>query len=334
MPATTSRSLETTSHGLALDRVAAVAYDVAILTNVTHEHLELHGTWEAYRDAKVSLFSRLDGRRRGHRQPRRPVGRRVHRRGPRPARPRRHLRHGARPPTSGRCASARTAPACTRPSRRRMARPSSTFGWPAGSTSTTRWPSSPSARSSGWTPAAVREGLRSLEGVPGRMERVEQGQPFGVIVDFAHSPASLTDRPRPARAERGGPRRRAHRRVRLGRGAGHGQAPGDGPHRRRARPARRRHRRGPARRGPRGHPRRRSPVGRRPPASGAGRTSSSSPTGARPSRPRSRPPGPGDIVVLAGKGHETTIAGARRRRALGRGRGGPRRPWRPWAIPA
>ena len=51
--------LETTSHGLALDRVAAVAYDVAILTNLTHEHLELHGTWEAYRDAKLSLFARL-----------------------------------------------------------------------------------------------------------------------------------------------------------------------------------------------------------------------------------------------------------------------------------
>src|SRR5262245_31298848 len=44
--------VETTSHGLALDRVAGVRYDVAILTNLTSEHLELHGTWEAYRDAK------------------------------------------------------------------------------------------------------------------------------------------------------------------------------------------------------------------------------------------------------------------------------------------
>ena len=34
-------------------------YDVAILTNLTHEHLELHGTWEAYRDAKLRLFERL-----------------------------------------------------------------------------------------------------------------------------------------------------------------------------------------------------------------------------------------------------------------------------------
>ena len=51
--------IETTSHGLALNRVDAIAYDVAILTNLTHEHLELHGTWEAYRDAKLKLFEKL-----------------------------------------------------------------------------------------------------------------------------------------------------------------------------------------------------------------------------------------------------------------------------------
>jgi UDP-N-acetylmuramyl tripeptide synthase len=51
--------IETTSHGLALGRVDSVAYDVAILTNLTHEHLELHGSWDAYRDAKLSLFERL-----------------------------------------------------------------------------------------------------------------------------------------------------------------------------------------------------------------------------------------------------------------------------------
>ena len=51
--------VETTSHGLAADRVRGIAYDAAILTNLTHEHLEFHGTWEAYRDAKLSLFERL-----------------------------------------------------------------------------------------------------------------------------------------------------------------------------------------------------------------------------------------------------------------------------------
>jgi UDP-N-acetylmuramoyl-L-alanyl-D-glutamate--2,6-diaminopimelate ligase len=43
----------------------------------------------------------------------------------------------------------------------------------------------------GLPPAAVRAGLESVEGVPGRMERVDAGQPFGVVIDYAHSPASL-----------------------------------------------------------------------------------------------------------------------------------------------
>jgi UDP-N-acetylmuramoyl-L-alanyl-D-glutamate--2,6-diaminopimelate ligase len=51
--------VESTSHGLAQLRVAGLAYDVAVLTNVTSEHLEFHGSLEAYRAAKRSLFARL-----------------------------------------------------------------------------------------------------------------------------------------------------------------------------------------------------------------------------------------------------------------------------------
>jgi UDP-N-acetylmuramoyl-L-alanyl-D-glutamate--2,6-diaminopimelate ligase len=51
--------VESTSHGLAQQRVGGIAYDVAVLTNVTSEHLEFHGTLEAYREAKQSLFARL-----------------------------------------------------------------------------------------------------------------------------------------------------------------------------------------------------------------------------------------------------------------------------------
>ena len=51
--------VESTSHGLALERVAEVAYDVAVLTNITHEHLDLHGSMEEYVAAKRSLFERL-----------------------------------------------------------------------------------------------------------------------------------------------------------------------------------------------------------------------------------------------------------------------------------
>ncbi|HEY7132510.1 MAG TPA: cyanophycin synthetase, partial [Candidatus Limnocylindrales bacterium] len=43
----------------------------------------------------------------------------------------------------------------------------------------------------GLEPATVRAGLASVPGVPGRMERLDAGQPFGVVIDYAHSPASL-----------------------------------------------------------------------------------------------------------------------------------------------
>src|SRR5512133_819666 len=42
--------LETTSHGLAQHRVTACEYDIGVLTNITHEHLNDHGSFEAYRD--------------------------------------------------------------------------------------------------------------------------------------------------------------------------------------------------------------------------------------------------------------------------------------------
>jgi len=43
----------------------------------------------------------------------------------------------------------------------------------------------------GYPTDAVRRGLESLHGVPGRMERVDRGQPFGVLVDYAHTPDAL-----------------------------------------------------------------------------------------------------------------------------------------------
>lgn len=51
--------LEMTSHGLAQGRLNGVDIDVAVMTNVTHEHLDFHGSWENYRDAKAGLFRML-----------------------------------------------------------------------------------------------------------------------------------------------------------------------------------------------------------------------------------------------------------------------------------
>jgi UDP-N-acetylmuramoyl-L-alanyl-D-glutamate--2,6-diaminopimelate ligase len=52
--------VESTSHGLALHRLDECEYDVAVLTNLDHEHLDFHGTIEGYRAAKAKLFEALD----------------------------------------------------------------------------------------------------------------------------------------------------------------------------------------------------------------------------------------------------------------------------------
>ncbi len=51
--------LEMTSHGLEQGRLSGVDIDVAIVTNVTHEHLDFHGSFEAYRNAKGIMFEML-----------------------------------------------------------------------------------------------------------------------------------------------------------------------------------------------------------------------------------------------------------------------------------
>ncbi|MDR1307531.1 MAG: UDP-N-acetylmuramyl-tripeptide synthetase [Treponema sp.] len=56
--------IEASSHGLSkrTNRLGDVSFDAAVMTNVTHEHLEFHGTWEQYRDDKANLFRSLDRR--------------------------------------------------------------------------------------------------------------------------------------------------------------------------------------------------------------------------------------------------------------------------------
>ncbi len=51
--------LESTSHGLAQGRVIASEFDVAVVTNVTHEHLDYHGDWQHYLEAKGLMFESL-----------------------------------------------------------------------------------------------------------------------------------------------------------------------------------------------------------------------------------------------------------------------------------
>lgn len=200
--------VETTSHGLALGRVDAIAYDAAVLTNLTHEHLEFHGTFEAYRAAKLSLFERLGS--------------------PAPGGPehRARTKPGLRMPRSAIVnLDDPSAPLFSDAAR---AAGAEVFGYGAASGADVRLEaldatetgltirySAPSGRGEvtisldgrfnawnalavialgeamGLDPRAVTAGMASVGRVPGRMERIEAGQPFSVVVDYAHSPASL-----------------------------------------------------------------------------------------------------------------------------------------------
>jgi UDP-N-acetylmuramoyl-L-alanyl-D-glutamate--2,6-diaminopimelate ligase len=51
-------AMEVSSHGLALGRVDGCRFAVGAITNLTQDHLDFHGTMEAYRDAKALLFAR------------------------------------------------------------------------------------------------------------------------------------------------------------------------------------------------------------------------------------------------------------------------------------
>ncbi len=195
--------LETTSHGLALDRVRGVAYDAAILTNLTHEHLELHGSFEAYRDAKLRLFEGLGPAVRPARRTEPPTW-------PRVGIVNRDDSSWALFAAATRASGALSVTYGLDPEADvRVLDVEEAGGRLSLAYRTARANGRLDLRLAGrfnvhnalaivalgdaldLDPAAVRAGLEGVRAIPGRMERVDRGQPFDVIVDFAHSPASL-----------------------------------------------------------------------------------------------------------------------------------------------
>jgi UDP-N-acetylmuramoyl-L-alanyl-D-glutamate--2,6-diaminopimelate ligase len=173
---TAAVAMEVSSHALAQHRVDATWFTVAVFTNLSQDHLDFHASMEDYFAAKASLFTaeraavavvNADD----------PWGRR--------------LLAGTAIPT----------------------RPFSlddAAGLDVGVITTFRWEGHPvrlhlggvfnaanalaaatAARELGVDGATVADGLSSIPSVPGRFEVVDAGQPFTVVVDYAHSPDSL-----------------------------------------------------------------------------------------------------------------------------------------------
>jgi UDP-N-acetylmuramoyl-L-alanyl-D-glutamate--2,6-diaminopimelate ligase len=186
--------LEATSHALALYRLNDVPFDIGVVTNVTREHLDFHGTVQSYRAAKAKLIQKVNARTV------RPFPRAV-------------IANlddeGAREiATSGDVSvtwfsvldnSAELfADQITVHARgtdfRLSYRGQSTMinlKLIGGYNVFNALAAAGVGVNTGLSLDAVKTGLEWLTHVPGRMQRIESGQPFSVIVDYAHSPASL-----------------------------------------------------------------------------------------------------------------------------------------------
>ena len=181
--------LETTSHALAQHRTWGIPYSIAVFTNLGHEHLDYHKTFERYRDAKRMLFKQTNRYKKG-------------------------LRIGiinADDDVASYFTSDITNPV--------------TYGVQKGDLHATNIKMTPAGssyavktdnieyniechvpgsfnvynslaalgvgRALGLSSQQIEEGIASLHEVEGRMTRVDEGQDFDVIVDYAHTPESF-----------------------------------------------------------------------------------------------------------------------------------------------
>jgi UDP-N-acetylmuramoyl-L-alanyl-D-glutamate--2,6-diaminopimelate ligase len=188
--------IEATSHALSArwQRLDGSAFDVALLTNVTHEHLDFHGSVEQYRRDKARLFELL-----AEGTPNTPKTAIVNADDPH------HLMFlDAAPSHAQRLTYAVHAPADVRAVNVQSTRDGLRFGVE------TPWGNADlrlqlTGDFNVWNAlaaltAGLAEGvpldkavpvLEAIPGVRGRMERIEQGQPFTVLVDYAHTPGSF-----------------------------------------------------------------------------------------------------------------------------------------------
>ena len=188
--------LETTSHGWAQHRVDACEFDIGVVTNITHEHLDQHGSYENYRAAKARLFSSLE------RTLPKPKG------NPRLAVLNRDdcsfefldnivrvnkLSYGLDRSSDLRAENVLLSPSGTRFEAVHRSFRVAVSTKMVGAYNVSNCLAALGATVVGLSidPSVAAQGIAALEGVPGRMERIDLGQEFTAIVDFAHTPNAL-----------------------------------------------------------------------------------------------------------------------------------------------
>ncbi len=206
-------AMEVSSHALALDRVDDCDWDGALFTNLTRDHLDFHPDMESYFAAKQRLFAELLAR--SSKRDRfavvncdDPYGRRL------------IDAAGGRVVTFGRGDDADVAPLDVERSLaglrgeirirdERLMVESNLVG-------EAHLENILAAAAAAWAQGiplgAIADGIRACRGIAGRMERVDEGAPFAVLIDYAHTPDALERAVRVLRSVAHGP---VDRRLRL-----------------------------------------------------------------------------------------------------------------------
>jgi UDP-N-acetylmuramoyl-L-alanyl-D-glutamate--2,6-diaminopimelate ligase len=161
-----SVAMEASSHASALHRLDRTRFAVLVFTNLTQDHLDFHGSMEEYFEAKRRLFAQADAAAVNVGDE---YGRRLAE----------ELSDVLTFGVTGNPAVGPEALEGVDLKLRGGFNVENALGALAG------------GRLLGLDEGTIRRGIEALEVVPGRFEPVEAGQPFRVIVDFAHTPDSL-----------------------------------------------------------------------------------------------------------------------------------------------
>ncbi|MBF0295884.1 MAG: UDP-N-acetylmuramoyl-L-alanyl-D-glutamate--2,6-diaminopimelate ligase [Magnetococcales bacterium] len=183
---------EVSSHALSQRRSAGIRWDAAAFTNLSRDHLDYHGSMEAYWQAKLRLFA----------DPPRPGTAILNLDDPR-GRELADACPGLGIPVLGFALEERSRAAFVahdldmawQQNRFRMATPGRTLEIALGTGGRFNIANALAAAAIGWSLGAREEGIEAgllaFRPVKGRLETINAGQPFTVIVDFAHTPDAL-----------------------------------------------------------------------------------------------------------------------------------------------
>ncbi|MEO0107623.1 MAG: UDP-N-acetylmuramoyl-L-alanyl-D-glutamate--2,6-diaminopimelate ligase, partial [candidate division WOR-3 bacterium] len=188
--------MEVSSHGIAMGRISGLEFDVGVFTNLTHDHLDFHGSMEEYKRVKLSFFEQLSGSAWAVYNADDPVGHEL-----RAATKARRISYAWSSTPSNREDYAEIRGEAVRLSDRAMTVRLLLNGQEMTVPTTlvgrhnvyNIMAGAGVAQALGLAPGLLEVALQRLKSVPGRMKRVDNRANLSVFIDYAHTPDALAN---------------------------------------------------------------------------------------------------------------------------------------------